>query len=63
MTMSRASQARPPQLPAPLPIRWVLILSLSAGLGVLVGWIERPALGILVAIVTLKVLHMIIASR
>lgn len=43
-----------------LPTRWVWIIERSAGIGMFVGWSERPTLGLIAGIMALAALHVII---
>jgi hypothetical protein len=65
MTVGQSHDRRPPnqvpKRPAPLPLRWLVIMGLGAAVGITVGKAEGLPAGVLVSLFTAGGLHKIVS--
>ncbi|KWV29808.1 hypothetical protein AWV63_26475 [Micromonospora rifamycinica] len=65
MTVRQRRAHRPPdegqehRTPSPLPLRWVVIMALSAAIGIMVGTTESLPAGMVASLITVGGLHKI----
>lgn len=52
-------ESQEPRSPSPLPLRWVVIMALSAAIGIMVGTAESLPTGVLASLITAGGLHKI----
>ncbi|WP_205801775.1 hypothetical protein [Micromonospora thermarum] len=66
MTLEQSRNRRPPNrdgesgMPARLPLRWLIIMGISAAVGIMIGSAEGVPAGVLASVVTAGALHKIV---